>query len=680
MHALSLAGSIGAVLFFLFQAALIVGWLANRAKRRQGEAEATLIADISSKFVNLAPAEVDREIMDAERRICELLDLDISAIWQWSAGHPGYFTLSHYVSAQDGPQPSMQLSDTDFPWFRQLMLDGRCVPISSLDDMPAEAALDRENCRRLGIKSNLCIPLMVGGEPVGILGLNTVRAERKWPDPQVKRLQLIAQIFTNALARKRADQALRESEERLTLAAEAAEVGVWEWHIGSNKVWGSDRWLRLLGFAAAEDASFEMVLERIHPDDRRSVERKVRHALACGTDFVGEFRTVMPDGTQRWIASRGLGQPGSNGTLDRMLGAAIDITERKRAEEALRKSEARLAAGVELAGLGYFEVDYDERTGFMDEQFRKICGVPADRQQGWQSVEFWLEHVHPDDLQPLQDERRKLHDGTIDEITAVYRYLHPTHGQKWLHHLARIAGRSADGAGITTYGVVRDITELKRAEEAALDFSGRLLHAQEAERARIAKELHDGLSQNLALFSVELDMFGQRLPDTAAQINARLGEFSRQTKGLSAEVHRIAHGLHPAKLTQLGLAVALNGFCREMEAAHGISVSFQTHEVPRELPEDVALCLYRVTQEAIHNVAKHSGARHAQVELAAVNDALALTITDDGKGFVMEAERTTGSLGLVSMHERVRLVGGEIAVKSQPAEGTCVEVRVPFKG
>jgi len=558
VYPLNLAGSIGVAIFFLLQVALIIGLLVNRAKRLQGEAEATLIADISSKFVNLPPGDVDREIMAAERRICEFLDLDISAIWQWSAGPPGCFTLTHYFSAQDGPQPSMRLSDTDFPWFRQLMLEGRIVPIASLDDMPPEATLDRENCRRLGVKSNLCIPLVVGGEPVGILGLNTTRTERDWPDPLVKRLQLIAQIFTNALARKQADQALRGSE------------------------------------------------------------------------------------------------------------------------KALLASEARLAAGTELAGLGCYEFDFCERTCFVDDRFFAICGVPAGHHQGIQALEFWMEHLHSGDRPWILEERAKLHDGRIDRISIEYRYLHPTEGLKWIHHLAKVEVRDATGQAIRTYGVVRDITELKRAVEAALDFSGRLLHAQEAERARIAKELHDGLSQNLALLSVELDMFGQRLPEAAEKINARLGEFSQQTKGLSAEVHRIAHGLHPAKLTQLGLAVALKGFCREIEAAHSIGVSFQEHEVPRILPEDVALCLYRVAQEAIQNVVKHSGARHAQIELVAVHNALALTIEDDGNGFLMEAKQSTGSLGLVSMHERVRLVGGEIAVKSQPGEGTCVEVRVPL--
>jgi len=191
--------------------------LVNALERRQSRVEAeeklrfeTVLAEISGRFVNLPADRVDSEIMEAERRICELLDLDISAIWQWSSGPPGVFVLTHYYSAQDGPQPSMTLSDTNFPWFRQLMLDGRIAPISSLDDMPDEAAIDRENCRRLGVKSNLCLPLMVGGAPIGILGLNTTRAERCWPEPLIKRLQLLSQIFTNALARKRTDEQLKK--------------------------------------------------------------------------------------------------------------------------------------------------------------------------------------------------------------------------------------------------------------------------------------------------------------------------------------------------------------------------------------------------------------------------------------------------------------------------------------
>ncbi len=146
-----------------------------------------------------------------------------------------------------------------------------------------------------------------------------------------------------------------------------------------------------------------------------------------------------------------------------------ELDERARFEaliEALRISEARLAAGTDLAGLGYYEIDYGQRTCFLDERFRDICGVPKDLQQGLDPVQFWMDHVHPDDRQLLLEERQKLHEGKTDRISAEYRYLHPTQGQKWVHHLARIAGNTA--AGVRTFGVLRDITQQKQAEAALL--------------------------------------------------------------------------------------------------------------------------------------------------------------------------------------------------------------------
>ena len=151
----------GTVLFCLLQAALITGLLVNRGKRRQGEAEATLIADISSKFVNLPPGEVDREIMDAERRICEFLGLELAALWQWSDEAPGVLAPTH-VYAREGLQAPEHMGDEHFPWYVQQMLAGRMVVISSLKEFPAEAAVDRESCRQFGVKSNLSLPLSVG--------------------------------------------------------------------------------------------------------------------------------------------------------------------------------------------------------------------------------------------------------------------------------------------------------------------------------------------------------------------------------------------------------------------------------------------------------------------------------------------------------------------------------------
>ena len=458
----------------------------------------TLIADLSSKFVNLPPGEVDSEVMDAERRLCEVLGLDISAIWQWSAGPPGCFTLTHYYSAQDGPQPSMSLNDTDFPWFRQLMIEDRTVPISSMDEMPAQAALDRENCRRLGVKSNLCLPLTVGGKPVGILGLNTIRAERDWPEALVKRLQLVAQIFANALARKRADEALREREEQLSLAVSSAQAGIWMLDCRSGLFWAAAEARVLFGFSPEEVVQMDRFKEAVHPGDWDLVQRSLDRSVKEGEPVNVEYRIRLVDGRTRWIASRGRPHFASNGEPERLMGISMDITDRKRADEAFRRSEARLAAGTELAGLGYYEVDYAERTCFLDDRFREICGVPPGVQQSLDPVQFWLEHVHPDDRQYLSDERQKLHNGKLDRIAAEYRYLHPGDGLRWLHHSACVTRRSAGEAGIRTFGVIRDVTPHKRAEMEIQELRNNLTHADRVTMlGQLASALAHELSQPL---------------------------------------------------------------------------------------------------------------------------------------------------------------------------------------
>ena len=212
----------------------------------------TLISDLSSRFINLPAGEVDREIEDALRRVCELLGIDLAVLWQWSAAAPDVITPTHVYSAREDLLPPEPLRQEQFPWIAA----GRCWPaawsaFSSLEELPAEAAVDRENCRRLGIKSNLSLPLSVGGEPpVGALAFNTLRAERDWPDALVKRLQLVAQVFANALARKRADEALRESEERLSLAADSAEAGLWVLDYGTGVFWVTERARAIFGYLA----------------------------------------------------------------------------------------------------------------------------------------------------------------------------------------------------------------------------------------------------------------------------------------------------------------------------------------------------------------------------------------------------------------------------------------------
>src|SRR5208337_2407280 len=185
--------------------------------------------------------------------------------------------------------------------------------------------------------------------------------------------------------------------------------------------------------------------------------------------------------------------------------------------------------------------------------------------------------------------------------------------------------------------------------EAAHSLSGRLIHAQEAERMRLARELHDDLNQNLALLAVELDMFHQKPPATSGEVSERMQELSDQVKTLSSSVHQLSHGLHPAKLQQLGLVSAVRGLCRELGAAHHIAIEFTPRAVSGPVPDDIALCLYRIVQEGLQNVIKHSGSTAAEVELISNENELFLVVSDQGCGFDSVAVMDEGTLGLVSI-------------------------------
>jgi formate hydrogenlyase transcriptional activator len=428
----------------------------------------TVIADLSSRFINLPPGEVDREIEDALRRVCGLLGLDWAVLWQWAAGSPDVITPTHAYPALKGPQPPDSSAQERYPWVVQQMRASRTIAFSTLEEVPAEAAVDRESAGAAGIKSNLTLPLAVGGEPpVGALAFNTLRSERDWPDAQVKRLQLVAQVFTNALVRRRHERSLQESEERLALAADSAEAGLWTLDYSTGVFWATERARAIFGYSPDEVITLERLQASVHPDDWDIVRGAVQRSAGAGEPVNVEYRIVLPgEGGVRWIDSRARPHLDSAGEPERLMGVSIDVTDRKCVDEAFRASEARLAAAADLAGLAFYEVDFGERTVFVDERFRDVCGIAPEPQPGLEALEFWIEHLHPDDRQRVLDLRQEMHNGKLERLNVEYRYLHPTHGEKWLHHVARVTRRDATGHTIKTFGVLRDITERRRREEA----------------------------------------------------------------------------------------------------------------------------------------------------------------------------------------------------------------------
>ena len=250
--------------------------------------------------------------------------------------------------------------------------------------------------------------------------------------------------------------------------------------------------------------------------------------------------------------------------------------------------------------------------------------------------------------------------------------------------------------GKTVNYVIRtgmDVTEREEAQAQARDsnaallqhqselqsLTARLLGIQEAGNKELARELHDVLSQRLAALGMEVSTLLQPSVKSPDPLPERIRALSARINGLAEDVHAMSRRLHPAILDELGLEAALKEECLGFSAQVGVPAHFESEDAPTPLPEDVSLCLYRVAQESLRNIAKHARATSVRVVLLGAEGGLTLRIEDTGNGFDLNEVKGKGGLGLISMEERVRLVSGKLTINSQPGKGTTVEVFVPLK-
>ena len=209
------------------------------------------------------------------------------------------------------------------------------------------------------------------------------------------------------------------------------------------------------------------------------------------------------------------------------------------------------------------------------------------------------------------------------------------------------------------------------------EMTARLIEAQERERCRIARDLHDDINQRLSLLTMELDRLKKSMPNPSAKVLSRIGELREQTVGITNDIRDLAYELHSPKLEHLGLVAAMASFCKDFGEQQKVEIGFKSHDVPSSMPENISLCLFRVLQEALQNAAKHSGGQRFEVQLWGISGELHLTVSDSGVGFDLEVANKGRGLGLISMRERLHLVNGKIAIRSEPKNGTVVSVRVP---
>jgi PAS domain S-box-containing protein len=343
---------------------------------------------------------------------------------------------------------------------------------------------------------------------------------------------------------------------------------------------------------------------------------------------------------------------------------AGDLT--RKAEMRSREQELRFRRLADALPVGVRRSGIDGGCEYFNRTWLDLTGRPIERELGV----GWLETVHPDDRERCMGTYLRAFDGR-KPFSIEYRVRRHDGQYRWLLDKG-VPLYDADASFAGYLGGAIDFTDQRYAEQALRELSGKLIAAQEDERRRIARDLHDSVGQRLALVSVRLHEL-QRLLPTAGEAADLLGHVRDDSEMVARDVHSLSHRLHSAKLDALGLVAAVAGECREM-SAHGVLVHFSEAGVP-PVSSEVALCLFRIAQEALSNVVKHSGAAAARVRMTGSENAVVLFVEDGGVGFMADA-RVEG-LGLVSIRERVHSVGGEIVVRSAPGQGTAVEARVP---
>jgi PAS domain S-box-containing protein len=471
------------------------------------------------------------------------------------------------------------------------------------------------------------------------------------------------------------EKSLRQKERELSEAQRLAGVGSWHWDVRNDRVTWSEELYRIAG----RDPAFPTPTYKEYPslftaESWNKLNPARQEALRVGTSYELDLEMIRPDGTTRWVRSRGEASRNITGKIVELRGTVQDIFERKLVEEALRESEERLRLAAQVGKMYAFDWDVTTDIVIRSEESTRIFGstlepVRATKQQ-------MLTSLHPED-------RAKLI-GSIAALTPEspnsqisFRLLRPDGSLLWLERTGR-AIFDEQGRMVRMIGMVADVTERKLAEEALSNVGGRLIKAHEEERTWIARELHDDIGQQLALLATNLERIAQSTSDSGAGVRNRIREQSRRVHEISAAVQALSHRLHSAKLRYLGIAAAAKSFCQEFAEQHKVEIDFTCADIPPTVPEEISLCLFRVLQEALRNAMKHSGVRHFDVDLRGTSEGIHLTVHDSGLGFDPESMVKNRGLGLVSMQERVNLVNGTFSIDSRPVRGTTIHARVPI--
>jgi len=661
-----------AILVFLGEALLILGLLWQRRKKNRTEKRASdkiafekMLSHLSSTFINLPEEHIDATIKKSLGRIANCLNLDRLTLFEDLPGSAGL--RATFAWQRDETQFTLPVLRADnFPWTIDVLQRGEVVLIHDRDTLPEAASAEKAFLQKSGALSVAAAPLKAGDEFFGVVSFSSTRRRILWTEDLVGQLKLLAEIFSNALMRKRA---LDGRFTHATVVQSSDDAIISKSLDGAILAWNASA-ERLFGFSAAEAVGQPITI--IIPDELREEEANILQRLRAGEaiDHYETFR-LTKNGKKLQVSLMISPLKDSSGNIVGASKIARDITQQRSTEQALLKSEEQFRLFMDNSPAVAWIKDEHGHYIYISEAYRKQLGVRLEDRCGKTDFE-----VYP---RAIAEALRKNDESALalghsieaieDSVTASGKLC------TWLTY--KFPFQSTSGQ-LLVGGIAIDITERKKSEEALHNLTGRLITAQEEERARIGRELHDDICQRLAMLSYKIE-------STMGPSSVSSGLNDKIIKGiwedcsqLAGDVQALSHELHSTILDHLGLVAAADNLCFEFSKLHSVRVEFTQRNVPNTLPCDVSLSLYRILQEALRNAFKHSGAKQFAVRLAGGQNEITLEIRDHGIGFDVDRAKSIMGLGLIGMQERVSLLHGTLVIESSAGLGTNIRVSVPL--
>ena len=561
------------------------------------------------------------------------------------------------------------------------------IVIEDVETDPGYAAL-RSIARAAGYRAVQSTPLISrDGALLGVFSTH-FRSPHRPSQQELQGVDLYVRQAADFIERCRAEEALHKSEATVRALLETAAQAIVAVNSRGQIELANTTTERMFGYTRHE--MLGQPVEMLIPAQLRHIHERHRgdyfahphpRPMGIGLDLSGRRK----DKSEFPIEVSLSHIEAENGIV--AVSFISDITERKRSEEQQREIEARFRHMADNTPVLIWMSGTDKLCTWVNRPWLDFVGRPMEKELG----DGWAENVHPDDCEDCLriytesfDARQSfVMDCRIRRYDGEYRWI-SDRGIPLSDGRGTFTGYIGSCVDITDRKLAETelqstATSLRESQESLQSLAGRLLTAQEEAAQSIARELHDVFGQKMALLSLKVSEIEALPPTQRKAVQDKLRSCREQIGLLAQDLHDFSRQLHPSVLHELGLEVALRAECDAYAHRNGTTLVFSAEDVPEFLSADISLCLYRVAQESLHNIWKHAQSNRVGVILRASNEEIELVVEDFGKGFDLEATKGNGGLGLISMQERVRLVGGSLAITTKAGDGTRIQVRVPLR-